>query len=179
MARADQSPDLEMRAEQSRRESSPFVLWEGGGAREDSSSAASSKPAPRFALAVEAEPLPLDFSGRPEAELALPARPTHLSPNTGLAKYVALALVTISCALFFLLGSLAEGAAIESYRSELTWEPHRVVAGETLRSILSERELPPMESGRLILWVEEMNDLENATIYAGQQLMVPSWAAVS
>ena len=56
----------------------------------------------------------------------------------------------------------------------MAWEPHEVVAGESIASILSGRELPPVEFGRVVLWVEEMNSLSNATIHPGQVLLVPA-----
>ena len=156
---------------------SPFVLWEGGHERARTN-IVSALEEPVLTIALEAEPLPLDFSPVPSRSEAHDDREDHATaPRRGITQsilFFALCLVTV---LGFVAGSFAEGAELSRYRDSLSWEPHIVASGETLRSILDGRELPPVESGRLISWVEEMNELPDATIYAGQKLLMPEWHA--
>ncbi len=154
-----------------------LVLWEGGLRDRPEARPNAESDASILAVAIDAEALPLDFSSGWED-----AEPAHEAPVEG-ARPMALGQAVIFFALCLLtalsvvVGSIAEHAELAGYRDALSWEPHIVVSGETLRSILDARDLPPVESGRIISWVEEMNDLPNATIYAGQKLLMPEWHA--
>ncbi len=149
---------------------SPFVLWEGGHRDRLEEQGAAEAETPILALALEGEALPLDFSGSLEER-----EPSAASRPRSLARAAVFATLCLLCALSVIIGSISENAALAGYHDALSWEPYVVASGETIRSILDARDLPPVESGRLVSWVEEMNDLPNATIYAGQRLLVPNW----
>ncbi len=153
----------------------PFVLWEGGLGGASGERGGDDHDSPVLAIALEGEPLPLYFPCEPLREVGDFEGSERVTEARGPLRtllFAALCALTILC---FALGSLMEGAELAAYRDSLVWEPHVVCSGETLRSILDSRELPPVESGRLVHWVEEMNDLPNATIFAGQRLLMPEW----
>lgn len=83
--------------------------------------------------------------------------------------------VSLALCLTVAIGAIAaRGAVLDAAYAGLRWEDHRVVAGETIGSILSSRDLPDVGIGRLVDWVEERNGLEDAVIVPGQVLSMPS-----
>lgn len=178
---------------------SPFTLWEGG--RSGSRGAAPSPDADRggdaLAVALEAPSLfqgeipsiadrrGPGVDGSATAVMALPPVALAEEPRRGDAgdaevgarsnpvdwKLIGASLMLV---LTMAIGALAVRWVVldEAYGS-LSWEEHRVVAGETIDSILAGRDLPDVGLGRLVDWVEERNGLPDATILPGQTLSVP------
>lgn len=79
----------------------------------------------------------------------------------------------VLCLAGTLCAMALRGVELGSAYASLDWEDHTVVAGETLGSILAERDLPDVGLGRLVGWVEERNGLEGPSIVPGQTLSMP------
>lgn len=168
--------------------STPFVLWEGGRTRASSEGLPTTPSDEVLGLAPEAQmPLP-EMLERRDVEGAVVGSPGfadedqsaeprgHWAGMSTTRPSPDWRLVWASLLLFLAIATgalVARNAFLDMAYVDLRWEDHTVVAGETIGSILAERDLPDVGLGRLVTWVEERNGLPSATIEPGQTLSIP------
>jgi hypothetical protein len=81
------------------------------------------------------------------------------------------ALLTLVAAVLVLL--LAGGVAASTTGSETAYQTYRVAVGDTLWEIAADHMDPGDDVRKMVFRIREVNDLDEAVIFPGQELRIP------
>lgn len=100
------------------------------------------------------------------------ARPQGAPSPAAAALVFACLVAALFCALLF-LRSAKDASRRAAFDSSVRTEQVVVKAGDTLWSIASARPQSQLSTDELVDWIEGANGLSDATLFAGQTLVVP------